>query len=112
MVPHDRNIFPFYEELDWSGYSLGKPGTAYGNEPAAGALTASPMLYPSRARVLFARRNLRASGNTCLVPTSASSPPKKRPYICYIGQGTLAKATLYGTYRGMFVQVPIEVYPH
>ena len=112
--PHERNIFPFYEELDWSA-QLRKAGYRLWYEPAAvvyhkESMTAkrgSPMreFYLSRARVLFARRNLQGIRKylSCTYLCILAAPKKAAVYLLH-GQGTLAKATLCGTYRGMFVQ--------
>ena len=106
--------FLFYEELDWSA-QLRKAGYRLWYEPAAvvyhkESMTAkrgSPMreFYLSRARVLFARRNLRGIRKylSCTYLCILAAPKKAAVYLLH-GQGTLAKATLCGTYRGMFVQ--------
>ena len=106
--------FLFYEELDWSA-QLRKAGYRLWYEPAAvvyhkESMTAkrgSPMreFYLSRARVLFARRNLRGIRKylSCTYLCILVAPKKAAVYLLH-GQGTLAKATLCGTYRGMFVQ--------
>jgi len=112
--PMSEIYFLFYEELDWSA-QLRKAGYRLWYEPAAvvyhkESMTAkrgSPMreFYLSRARVLFARRNLRGIRKylSCTYLCILAAPKKAAVYLLH-GQGTLAKATLCGTYRGMFVQ--------
>lgn len=112
--PMTEIYFLFYEELDWSA-QLRKAGYRLWYEPAAvvyhkESMTAkrgSPMreFYLSRARVLFARRNLRGIRKylSCTYLCILAAPKKAAVYLLH-GQGTLAKATLCGTYRGMFVQ--------
>ena len=112
--PMSEIYFLFYEELDWSA-QLRKAGYRLWYEPAAvvyhkESMTAkrgSPMreFYLSRARVLFARRNLQGIRKylSCTYLCILAAPKKAAVYLLH-GQGTLAKATLCGTYRGMFVQ--------
>lgn len=111
--PMSEIYFLFYEELDWSA-QLRKAGYRLWYEPAAvvyhkESMTAkrgSPMRSSTcRAPACSSPAEIcEASGNTCLAPTSASSPLLKAAVYLLHGQGTLAKATLCGTYRGMFVQ--------
>lgn len=90
--PMTEIYFLFYEELDWSA-QLRKTGYRLWYEPAAvvyhkESMTAkrgSPMreFYLSRARVLFARRNLRGIRKylSCTYLCILAAP-KKRPYTC------------------------------
>lgn len=90
--PMTEIYFLFYEELDWSA-QLRKAGYRLWYEPAAvvyhkESMTAkrgSPMreFYLSRARVLFARRNLQGIRKylSCTYLCILAAP-KKQPYIC------------------------------
>ena len=112
--PMSEVFFLFYEEMDWSvrirraGYRLWyEPASVIYHKESMTAKRGSPMreFYLSRARVLFARRNLQGIRKylSCTYLCILAAPKKAAVYLLH-GQGTLAKATLCGTYRGMFVQ--------
>lgn len=109
--PMTEVYFLFYEELDWSA-QIRKAGYRLWYEPAAvvyhkegmTARRGSPMreFYLSRARVLFARRNLRGIRKclSCAYLCLLAAPKKAAAYLLH-GQAALAKATIYGTYKGI-----------
>lgn len=109
--PMTEVYFLFYEELDWSA-QIRKAGYRLWYEPAAivyhkegmTARRGSPMreFYLSRARVLFARRNLRGIRKclSCAYLCLLAAPKKAAVYLLH-GQATLAKATICGTYKGI-----------
>ena len=109
--PMTEIYFLFYEELDWS-IQIKKAGYRLWYEPAAviyhkegmTAQKATPMreFYLSRARVLFARRNLLGIKKflSCAYLCILATPKKAIVYLLH-GQVALAKATVYGTYKGL-----------
>ena len=107
--------FLFYEELDWSA-QLRKAGYRLWYEPAAvvyhkegmTARRGSPTreFYLSRARMLFARRNLRGIGKylSCAYLCILAAPKKAAVYLLH-GQVALAKATICGTCEGIYKNI-------
>ena len=107
--------FLFYEELDWSA-QLRKAGYRLWYEPAAvvyhkegmTARRGSPTreFYLSRARMLFARRNLRGIGKylSCAYLCILAAPKKAAVYLLH-GQIALAKATICGTCEGIYKNI-------
>lgn len=107
--------FLFYEELDWSA-QLRKAGYRLWYEPAAvvyhkegmTARQGSPTreFYLSRARMLFARRNLRGIGKylSCAYLCILAAPKKAAVYLLH-GQVALAKATICGTCEGIYKNI-------
>lgn len=109
--PMPEVYFLFYEELDWSAQIL-RAGYRLWYEPAAvvfhkEAMTArkeSPLreFYLSRARMIYARRNvfgfkkLLSCGYICCL-----AAPKKAAAYLVKGKLQLAAAALRGTMRGM-----------
>ena len=109
--PMTEIYFLFYEELDWSiqikkaGYRLWyKPAAVIYHKEGMTAQKATPMreFYLSRARVLFARRNLLGVKKflSCAYLCILATPKKAIVYLLH-GQVALAKATVYGTYKGL-----------
>lgn len=107
-------FFLFYEELDWSvrmrraGYCLWyEPAAVVYHKESMTARRGTPLreFYLSRARVLFARRNLDGIRKylSCTYICSLATPKKAIIYLLH-GQPTLAKATICGTYKGIFHQ--------
>ncbi len=103
--------FLFYEELDWS-LQLKRAGYRLWYEPAAvvyhkESMTArrdTPLreYYMSRARMLFARRNVLGIRKylSCAYICCLAAPKKVMKHLLH-GQTALAKATIYGTWKGM-----------
>lgn len=110
--PMTEVYFLFYEELDWS-LQLQKAGYQLWYEPAAvvyhkESMTArkgTPLreFYLSRARILFARRNVYGfkKMGSCTYLCLLAAPKKTIVYLLH-GQVALAKATLCGTWQGLF----------
>ena len=113
--PMPEIYFLYYEELDWSA-QLRKAGYRLWNEPAAvvyhkegmTARRGSPTreFYLSRARMLFARRNLRGIGKylSCAYLCILAAPKKAAVYLLH-GQVALAKATICGTCEGIYKNI-------
>lgn len=111
--PMTEVYFLFYEELDWSeqikkaGYSLWyEPAAVVYHKEAMTARHDNPMreFYLSRARVLFARRNQENGIRrflSCIYLCLLAAPKKAAAYLLH-GQAPLAKATLCGTWKGLF----------
>lgn len=107
--------FLFYEELDWSA-QLRKAGYRLWYEPARRGLpqrrhdgeAGQPTreFYLSRARMLFARRNLRGIGKylSCAYLCILAAPKKAAVYLLH-GQVALAKATICGTCEGIYKNI-------
>lgn len=115
--PMTEIYFLFYEELDWSvqikkaGYSLWyEPAAVVYHKESMTARRGTPMreFYLSRARVLFARRNLRGMRKclSCAYLCLLAAPKKAAVYLLH-GQASLAKATLCGTCKGIFIDTQI-----
>lgn len=112
--PMTEAFFLFYEEVDWS-VQIKKAGYRLWYEPAAvvyhkESMTArrgTPMreFYLSRARMLFARRNLRGVLKylSCTYICLLAAPKKAATYLLH-GQAALAKAAIYGTYKGIYAK--------
>ncbi|WP_273163822.1 glycosyltransferase family 2 protein [Bacteroides fluxus] len=107
-------FFLFYEEIDWSvrmrraGYRLWyEPASVVYHKESMTAQRGTPLreFYMSRARVLFARRNLDGMRKllACFYICLLASPKKA---ICHLlhGQFKLSKATLCGTFSGITAQ--------
>ena len=111
--------FLFYEELDWSA-QLRKAGYRLWYEPAAvvyhkESMTAkrgSPMreFYLSRA-VCSSPPNLQGFRNTCLVPTSASSPLLKSGRISAARTRRTCQGNAMRHLSGNVRSVPIKFIP-
>lgn len=112
--PMTEIYFLFYEELDWSvqikkaGYSLWyEPAAVVYHKESMTARRGTPMreFYLSRARVLFARRNLRGIKKclSCVYLCLLAAPKKAAVYLLH-GQASLAKATLCGTCKGIYTK--------
>ncbi len=105
--------FLFYEELDWSAQML-RAGYRLWYEPAAvvyhkESMTArkgTPLreFYLSRARMLYARRNLDGikKYGACIYLCCIAAPKKCAAYLLR-GQGRLAGAVLKGTVHGLSI---------
>lgn len=105
--------FLFYEEFDWSAHML-QAGYKLWYEPAAvvyhkESMTAkrgTPLreFYLSRARLLFARRNLSGikKALSCLYICCIATPKKAMTYLLQ-GQFKLSLATLHGTLKGLII---------
>lgn len=107
--------FLFYEELDWSAQIL-RTGYKLWYEPAAvvyhkEAMTAqkeSPLreFYLSRARMIYARRNIIGFKKllSCCYISGIAAPKKAISYLLH-GKITLTIAVIKGTYNGMICQL-------
>ncbi|ADV44016.1 glycosyltransferase family 2 protein [Bacteroides helcogenes] len=113
--PMTEVYFLFYEELDWS-VQIKKAGYRLWYEPAAvvyhkESMTArkgTPLreFYLSRARMLFARRNLSGTGKllSCLYILTLAAPKKALTYLLH-GEAALAKAAISGTWSGICMRL-------
>ena len=107
--------FLFYEELDWSAQML-RSGYKLWYEPTAivyhkEAMTArkeSPLreFYLSRARMIYARRNVTGFSKllSCCYTGGVAAPKKVMLYLLH-RKPELAKAVIQGTYRGLTCHV-------
>lgn len=113
--PMTEIYFLFYEELDWSvrikkaGYRLWyEPAAVVYHKESMTARKGTPMreFYLSRARMLFARRNLSGAGKllSCLYILTLAAPKKALTYLLH-GEVALAKATITGTWKGMCISI-------
>lgn len=110
--PMTEIFFLFYEEVDWSvrmrkaGYKLWyEPAAVVYHKESMTAQKGTPMreFYLSRARVLFARRNLPGIKRllACFYICLLAAPKKAITYLLQ-GQTALSKATIRGTWKGIF----------
>lgn len=113
--PMTEVYFLFYEELDWSvrikkaGYSLWyEPAAVVYHKESMTARKGTPLreFYLSRARMLFARRNLSGAGKllSCLYILTLAAPKKALTYLLH-GEAALAKAAISGTWKGMHMSI-------
>lgn len=109
--PMTEIYFLFYEEFDWSvqlhraGYKLWyEPEAVVYHKESMTAKKGTPLreFYLSRARVLYARRNIPGSERilSCLYITFIAAPKKTVTYLLY-GKFRLAAAVIRGTFYGL-----------
>lgn len=112
--------FLFYEEIDWSiqmrraGYKLWyEPAAVIYHKESMTVQRNSPSreFYLSRARMLFARKNISGIKKyiTCTYICCIAAPKKALLYLLH-GKAILAKATICGTLKG--VRKKINDNPH
>lgn len=108
--PMTEVYFLFYEELDWSaqmlcaGYKLWyEPAATVYHKEAMTARKDSPLreFYLSRARMMYARRNVLGIEKLlcCLYTTCVAAPKKSLLYLLH-GKVALALAVIRGTFCG------------
>lgn len=106
--------FLFYEEFDWSaqirraGYKLWyEPEAVVYHKESMTAKKGTPLreFYLSRARLLFARRNISGIDKylSCLYICFIATPKKAILYLLH-GKLSLTMATLRGTFNGLISQ--------
>lgn len=111
VVPMTEIYFLFYEEFDWSaqlhraGYKLWyEPEAVVYHKESMTAKKGTPLreFYLSRARVLYARRNIPGSERilSCLYITFIAAPKKTVAYLLR-GKFRLAVAVIRGTFYGL-----------
>lgn len=109
--PMSEVFFLFYEEIDWSirirraGYRLWyEPASVIYHKESMTAQRGTPLreFYMSRARMLFARRNLSGRNQTlsCLYISLIATPKKAIVHLLH-GRVSLAIAVLKGVIHGM-----------
>ena len=109
--PMTEIYFLFYEEFDWSaqlhraGYKLWyEPEAVVYHKESMTAKKGTPLreFYLSRARVLYARRNIPGSERilSCLYITFIAAPKKTVAYLLR-GKFRLAVAVIRGTFYGL-----------
>lgn len=109
--PMTEIYFLFYEEFDWSaqlhraGYKLWyEPEAVVYHKESMTAKKGTPLreFYLSRARVLYARRNIPGSERilSCLYITFIAAPKKTVAYLLH-GKFRLAVAVIRGTFYGL-----------
>lgn len=109
--PMSEDYFLFYEEFDWSarilqaGYKLWyEPAAVVYHKESMTAKKGTPLreFYLSRARILFARKNLSNINKflSCLYISGIAAPKKATSYLLH-GKINLAKAVLSGTFSGI-----------
>ena len=109
--PMTEIYFLFYEELDWSarmhraGYKLWyEPAAIVYHKESMTARKGSPLreFYLSRARILYARRNVQGTGKilSCLYLSLIAAPKKAVMYLLH-GKCRLTRSVLHGTLRGL-----------
>lgn len=102
--------FLFYEEFDWSaqlhraGYKLWyEPEAVVYHKESMTAKKGTPLreFYLSRARILYARRNIPGGEKilSCLYISLIAAPKKSMVYLLH-GKFRLAVAVIRGTFRG------------
>lgn len=102
--------FLFYEEFDWSaqlhraGYKLWyEPEAVVYHKESMTAKKGTPLreFYLSRARILYARRNIPGGEKilSCLYISLIAAPKKAMVYLLH-GKFRLAAAVIQGTFRG------------
>ena len=102
--------FLFYEEFDWSaqlhraGYKLWyEPEAVVYHKESMTAKKGTPLreFYLSRARILYARRNIPGGEKllSCLYISLIAAPKKAMVYLLH-GKFRLAAAVIRGTFRG------------
>lgn len=109
--PMTEIYFLFYEELDWSarmhraGYKLWyEPAAIVYHKESMTARKGTPLreFYISRARIIYARRNVQGTGKilSCLYLSLIAAPKKAVMYLLH-GKYRLAVSVLHGTLRGL-----------
>lgn len=109
--PMAEIYFLFYEEFDWSaqlhrvGYKLWyEPKAVVYHKESMTAKKGTPLreFYLSRARILYARRNIPGSERilSCLYITFIAAPKKTATYLLH-GKFRLAVAVIRGTFYGL-----------
>ena len=109
--PMTEIYFLFYEEFDWAaqmhraGYKLWyEPAAVVYHKESMTAKRGTPLreFYLSRARVLYARRNIPGIRKllSCLYLSFIAAPKKSIIYLLH-GKFQLATAVIRGTFRGL-----------
>ena len=112
--PMTEIYFLFYEEFDWSvriqraGYKVWyEPAAVVYHKESMTAKKGTPLreFYLSRARLLFARRNISGIDKylSCLYICFIATPKKAILYLLH-GKLSLTMATLRGTFNGLISQ--------
>lgn len=110
--PMTEVFFLFYEEFDWSarilraGYRLWyEPAAVVYHKESMTARKGTPLreFYLSRARILYARRNVTGIGKwlSCLYISFVAAPKKAIAYLIH-GRFALAAAAMRGNFSGFF----------
>lgn len=110
--PMTEVFFLFYEEFDWSarilraGYQLWyEPAAVVYHKESMTARKGTPLreFYLSRARILYARRNITGCRKwlSCLYIFFVAAPKKTINYLIH-GKLQLAAAAINGTFNGLF----------
>lgn len=118
--PMTEVYFLFYEEFDWSariqraGYQLWyEPAAIVYHKESMTARKGTPLreFYLSRARILFARRNIAGSKKwiSLLYLSFVASPKKAIIYLLH-GNFQLASAAINGTFNGLLSEKKTEYF--